>query len=151
MRPDQLTDADPREIGSGEATVSPEDPADCSFDTESWESAGGEILVVRVAGELDLATQPHARAALDDALARSPRHLVVDLAGVTFCSVRGFALFAETGFAAAGRGIDLAFSGLSGHRRRVLTTAGFGAPEVGYPSVAAAVMAIRVADAVATR
>ncbi len=145
MRPDQLTDASPRGIRSGE------DTAGCSCDIESWESAGDEILVVRVVGELDLATQQQVRAALDDALARTPRHLVVDLAGVTFCSVRGFALFAETGFAAAHRGIAVALSGLSGQHRRVLTTIGRGGPEVRYPSVAAAVMAIRAADVIATR
>lgn len=145
MCPDQLTDANPRGIRPGE------DTAGCSCDTESWESAGGEILVVRVVGELDLATQPQARAALDDAVARTPRHLVVDLAGVTFCSVRGFALFAETGFAAADRGIAWAFSGLSGQHRRILATVGRDGPEMRYPSVAAAIMTIRAADVSATR
>jgi anti-sigma B factor antagonist len=44
----------------------------------------GDVHVVSVAGELDLHTAGDLHTALDSALAREPRRVVVDLGGVTF-------------------------------------------------------------------
>ncbi|MCG8916430.1 STAS domain-containing protein [Actinokineospora sp. PR83] len=62
-------------------------------------------LVARLAGELDLATAPVARAALDDALrAVGDRHLVVDLTGLTFLGSPGLGLLVNAWGRCAGGG-----------------------------------------------
>ena len=57
-------------------------------------------MVLRVVGEIDQLTYPvlHAAlaAALFGAVDQPARHVVVDLAGVTFCDVRGLTLLADT-------------------------------------------------------
>ena len=56
----------------------------------------GWILVVRVAGDLDIATVPPLRLALNRHLAWSrPRRLVVDLSGVTLLSSAALTLLLE--------------------------------------------------------
>jgi anti-sigma B factor antagonist len=61
--------------------------------------ADGRRHVVAVSGEIDLATAPQLRAALDDALDAGPRELRLDLGGTTFMDSTGlhvlFALNAE--------------------------------------------------------
>jgi anti-anti-sigma factor len=64
----------------------------------------GEVLVLRVAGEVDLLTVAVLRDALTSSLARGPGHLLVDLAGMTFCSVRGLSLLVQAGRTAAEQG-----------------------------------------------
>lgn len=55
----------------------------------------GEALVVSVAGELDSATTPELEALLDRHRLPVPRHLVLDLAGITFVSSAGVNLLVE--------------------------------------------------------
>jgi hypothetical protein len=88
-------------------------------------------------------------AALDDALNRRPprhtaRYVVVDLAGVTFCCVRGFALLADISLDAAASASGFAFSGLtpSLERHAQILWAGRG-PIRRYPTAALAIAAIR--------
>lgn len=57
----------------------------------------GEIVVLGVAGDLDLATVDVVAAALDEALARLPAVLVIDLTDVGFCDVRGAELLRRAG------------------------------------------------------
>ncbi|MBC6459899.1 STAS domain-containing protein [Actinomadura sp. HBU206391] len=55
--------------------------------------------VVALRGEIDIATTPALRERLNDALgsrARSPRRLIIDLSGVTFCDASGLALLIGT-------------------------------------------------------
>ena len=118
----------------------------CCCDVESWASSDGEILVVRVSGELDMLTHPIVAATLAEAVSRAPRHLVVDLAAMTFCCARGFALLAETALAATTRDVAFALSGLTAHHHRIATML---QPDLGvirYRSVADAVTAIRTDD-----
>ncbi|EWC63204.1 hypothetical protein UO65_1418 [Actinokineospora spheciospongiae] len=62
-------------------------------------------LIARFAGELDLATAPVARAALDDAVrAVGGRHLVVDLTGLTFLGSPGLGLLVNAWGRCAGGG-----------------------------------------------
>ncbi|UOZ03146.1 STAS domain-containing protein [Amycolatopsis sp. WQ 127309] len=49
----------------------------------------GWTLVVAVVGEVDLSTAPMLRHALDEALARTPRRIVVDLSFVRFLNTAG--------------------------------------------------------------
>lgn len=104
----------------------------------------GNIVVLRLAGEIDLLTIAAARAALVEAVALRPADLVIDLAAVTFCCVRGFALLAATAHDARSSGICCAVSGMLPHVDRVASMLW---PEqlcVRYRSVAAAVTAIRI-------
>ncbi len=56
---------------------------------------GDNVIVVSVAGELDLATAPQLRAYLVDNTASRPAHLVLDLSGVTFLASNGIRLLIE--------------------------------------------------------
>ncbi|WP_410571229.1 STAS domain-containing protein [Amycolatopsis sp. cmx-4-61] len=70
----------------------------------------GSGAVVTVEGELDVATAPRLRAAVDAVTLGTGQLLVVDLAGVTFCDSSGIsALIAARNLAeAAGAGVALA-------------------------------------------
>ena len=50
---------------------------------------GGELLIFKLKGSLDLATSPTVRAALMDATAKGRRHLVVDLTQLEFLDSTG--------------------------------------------------------------
>lgn len=143
MTADRLTGPAPEQPALV-VTIQPRDPAAGLWcDLESWPAPAGEILVVRVSGELDLLTRPILAATLVEAVSRGSAHLVVDLAGTTFCCVRGFGMLAETGFTASARGASFALSGLSTHRDRILAMLLPDRDRVRYRSVAAAVTAIR--------
>jgi anti-anti-sigma factor len=77
----------------------------CSCTAVSLSSPAGEVIVVRVVGEVDMSTVSCVRDALDDSLARGPCDLVVDLAAMTFCGVRGLDLLVRAGITAADLGI----------------------------------------------
>ena len=49
----------------------------------------GTELVMRLSGELDLCSAPQLRQALDDAAARTPARVVLDLGGLTFIDAAG--------------------------------------------------------------
>lgn len=141
MRPD--TD-EPRGQPTAVPAAHPRDrAAACWCDLESWTAPGGEILVGRVSGELDLATHRSVAATLVGAARRAPRHLVVDLAAMTFCGVRGYDLLAEIAAIAGGRGIGFALSGLTPHQCRVVNLIMPQPGPVRHRSVAAAVTTIR--------
>lgn len=53
------------------------------------------MLVITVAGELDMATAPQARAYLQDRTAVRPGHLVLDLTGVEFLGSHGVSLLVD--------------------------------------------------------
>lgn len=70
-------------------------PVACSYELTIEPGPGGDIMVVQMAGEIDMRSLAVLRDALSAAADRKPADLVVDLAGVTFCCVRGFALPAD--------------------------------------------------------
>jgi anti-anti-sigma factor len=80
------------------------------------ETAGDDV-VLHVAGDLDMATVPELRAAVEDAAA-APR-VVVDLSGLTFCDSTGLALLLETRKAAAAAGREVVVRNPSEPFRRV--------------------------------
>jgi anti-anti-sigma factor len=114
----------------------------CELDTET--GPAGAILVLRVAGEIDMATLPVVQSALTAATDQRPGDLVVDLAAVSFCCVRGFALLATAARTAQADGISYALSGLPAHLDRVATLLWPEQPWIRYRSAAAAVTAIRI-------
>lgn len=139
----------PEHIGSGD-TPNPDIDglaAWCllSCAIESLQCAAGEIIVLRVSGEVDLGTVPILQTALDESLDPYPAHLVVDLAQMTFCSVRGLDLLTETGRIAAEKATGYAVTGVLPQINRVWTLGWGGARLVRYRNTAAAVLGIRAA------
>lgn len=118
-------------------------PATCSCTTEFLSSPTGEIIVLRVGGEVDLLTAPELEAALDDTLDQRPAHLVVGLAGLRFCSARGMGLLIRAGATAAERGIGYAVCSVPRLLDRVWGELWNGELPACYPSIAVAVTAIR--------
>ena len=83
----------------------------------------GSVLVLSLAGELDLYTAPALQEALQAAVARSPKRLVVDLAEVTFVDSTVLGSFVETRSQLGdGRAFALAAPGLE--VRRALEVSG---------------------------
>jgi anti-anti-sigma factor len=76
----------------------------CSCSATSIPAPAGEVLVLRVAGEVDLLTIDVLQGALTSSLARGPCHVLVDLVELTFCSVRGMGLLVQAGRTAAEQG-----------------------------------------------
>jgi anti-anti-sigma factor len=75
------------------------------FDVERSTVDGRQALTVR--GELDLATAPQLRAAVDSILSTSPRGLIVDLTLTTFLDSSGARTLVQIARAAADLGIPL--------------------------------------------
>lgn len=117
-----------------------------SCTTESLQCATGEIIVLRVVGEVDRYTVPILQAALEDSLDQHPAHLVLDLARMSFCSMRGLALLTQTDLIAAEDATGYALSGVLPHIDRVWALCCGDDRPVRYHSTAAAVTAIRAAE-----
>jgi anti-anti-sigma factor len=60
------------------------------------ESGQGEWAVLRVSGEMDLATSPMVRQHVHDVVADGRRNLVLDLSGVLFCDSSGVGVLVAT-------------------------------------------------------
>ena len=134
--PADTTDVAPRPPANGH-------PAGWSWSAESLPARDGTIVVLRMGGEIDMLSQPELQTALTDTLTGRPRHLVVDLAAVTFCWVQGLALLAETAAVATGNGTGYALSGLPASlRRHVNLLWGDAIPTI-YRTTAIAVSTIR--------
>lgn len=122
------------------------DRFECVLDTVPLDPrAPGTILVLRMAGEIDLCTQRGMQSALRAGLHARPRHLVVDLSRVTFCGVRAFSMLDQSARTAAEHQIDYALCGLSPHLDRVATTLWGPAGPTRHRSAAAAVAMLRAA------
>jgi anti-anti-sigma factor len=93
----------------------------CSCTATSIPAPAGEVLVLRVAGEVDLLTIEVLQGALTSGLARGPCHLLVDLAELRFCSVRGVSLLVQAGHTAAGQGTGYSVTAASRQINRAWT------------------------------
>ena len=85
----------------------------CRCSTATLSSPAGDIVVLRVAGEVDLGSLAVLDAALDEVLDRRPDHLIVDLTGLVFCSSRGIVAITQAARAAAANGMRYSMSGAS--------------------------------------
>lgn len=86
---------------------------------------GGRQEVVVIRGELDLATAPLLRAALDTVHARRPRRVEVDLSGVSFLDAHAMTTLVAARRRLGARGATLALHRPSPIVRRVLDLTGF--------------------------
>ncbi len=114
--------------------------------TESFPCGAGEIVVLRVSGEVDLYTLPTLQTALDHTLDQHPAHLVVDLAQMTYCSGRGLALLAQARHTAADNAISYTVSGALPHIDHLWTLLWDSDLPLRRRSTTAAVMAIWAAE-----
>ena len=104
--------------------------------------AAGEMVVLRVVGEVDLCTVAVLRSALGKGLAAHPAHLLVDLAAMTFCCARGLELLTQTAHSAAGTATSFAVSGVSPQITRIWILGWDGDLPSRYRSPAAAMISI---------
>jgi len=124
------------------------DPApEWSCTTDSLFTPAGEIIVLRIGGEIDLLTLPMLAAALDANLDQQPDHLLVDIARVSYCCVRGLALLVSAAGDAAGQGVGYAVSGMPAWLDRICQLLFHDEMPVRYDSAAAAVTAIQARQA----
>lgn len=133
----QITPENPR---SPSALSTPRCLLSCA--TESLGCAPGEIIVLRVAGEVDLCTLPTLQTALDHGLDQYPAHLVVDLAQMTFCCIGGLGLLTRTRHTAARNATSYTVSGVRPHIDRLWTRLWDGDLPVRCRSTAVALTAI---------
>jgi hypothetical protein len=114
----------------------------CLCTARSIPAPAGEVRVLRVAGEVDLLTIAVLQGALTSGLARGPCHLLVDLAELTFCCVRGLGLLVEAGRTAAGQGTGYSVTAASRQANRAWTVLWpAGELPTQYPTAAAGVAA----------
>lgn len=77
------------------------------------------IVLLRITGEIDLGSIGRVEDAVRTVLGRRPEHVVVDLAGMGFCGLRGLALLVAARATAAGLGIGLVVTGAPAQAVRV--------------------------------
>lgn len=121
--------------------------APCSCEAVPVPGDGEEIVVLRLAGEIDLVGYPMLAEALAGSLRAAPRHLVVDLAAVTFCGVRGFCMLGDAAATAAVGGTAYAISGIRGGLDHIAVLLWEDTGPTRYRTEAGAVTAIRAGRA----
>lgn len=114
--------------------------------TESFPCVAGEIVVLRVSGEVDLCTLPTLQTALDHSIDQHPAHLVVDLTQMAFCCARGLDVLAHAHHTAADNAISYTVSGALPHIDRLWTLLWDSDLPVRRRSTTAAVIAIWTAE-----
>lgn len=130
--------------GPTTGTARPCRPSVCSCELEAVAGPAGSILLLRVAGEVDLHSLPVLQHALTATIDQRPADLVVDLAAVGFCCVRGIALLVTAGTTAQTNRTTFTLSGLPPHLHRISTRLWPEEPFLHYRSAAAAVAALRI-------
>lgn len=83
-----------------------------------------ELVRVHLGGELDIVTTPELNAVLDQLLDDGRRHLLVDLAELTFCDSGGLSAFVRGDDRAGARGGWLRLTGATGRVDRLLRISG---------------------------
>jgi anti-sigma B factor antagonist len=84
------------------------------------------MLVVRLSGEIDIATTEFAAEAIRAAVVPPARVVLIDVSAVTFCSSAGLGNLVEARQLAGQHGIDLALVGVGRPVDRPLTITGLG-------------------------
>lgn len=114
----------------------------CTCSTTAIPAPAGPVIVLRVAGEVDLSTIDLLRTALDTLLAQRPAHLIVDLSALEFCSARGLSLLGQAGDTALGHDVGYAVAAASARLNRVWAMGWTAAQRpIAFPTTADAVLA----------
>src|SRR5919204_4421250 len=87
-------------------------------------SGAGDVVVLAVRGEADIATAPELRAALGEAIDRSPRGVELDLRECSFIDSTALQVIIRAATALAENGGSLSLSRPPEHVRRLFETAG---------------------------
>lgn len=88
------------------------------------ELIGPGVLLLRLAGDLDIDTSDAVSARLGTEVRAPMRAVLVDLSGVTFCSSAGISVLIQTARQAAAEGIDLRLVGVGRSVHRPLEVTG---------------------------
>lgn len=83
-----------------------------------------DALVVRPAGDADLASAALLHDAVMEAIGEHPRSVLVDLSGLSFCGSAGLAALVRVRRAAADRGVGFAVVNPRPHVRQVIDATG---------------------------
>jgi anti-sigma B factor antagonist len=83
-----------------------------------------DVVVLRLAGELDLSTTPHLSERIDEVLGDGRTVIVVDLHAVTFCDSTGMSAFIRGHHLCSAAGGSLRLTGARGVVARVLKISG---------------------------
>ncbi|MEJ3654030.1 STAS domain-containing protein [Actinomycetes bacterium KLBMP 9759] len=82
----------------------------CTCSTTLLPSPAGEIIVLWIAGEVDLSSRQLVQTAVDASIDQHPSHLQIDLSRLVFCDGATLALLVRAGLTAAARGIGYSIS-----------------------------------------
>jgi stage II sporulation protein AA (anti-sigma F factor antagonist) len=96
-----------------------------TFDALTEELEPG-VLLVRLSGEIDIATTDFAAESIRAAIGPPARLVLIDVSAVTFCSSAGLGNLVEARQLAGQHGIDLALVGVGRPVDRPLTITGLG-------------------------
>lgn len=105
----------------------------------------GELAVIEVGGELDIATAPQADEALTTVLAGEQTAIVFDLSGLTFCDSTGLRLLVRAHQELDARGGQMAIAGATDMVHQVLEVSGLAEIFGSYPTLAEATAAVGAA------
>lgn len=84
----------------------------------------GPSIVLEVDGELDLASAPQLKRALEQAWGNAPEEIVIDLGKLRFMDMSGLRVLLSARQRAERRGTELVLTNVGDSIRRVLTLAG---------------------------
>jgi anti-anti-sigma factor len=96
-----------------------------TFDAVTEQLQAG-VLLVRLSGEIDIATTDFAAESIRAAIAPPAQLVLIDVSAVTFCSSAGLGNLVEARQLAGRHGIDLALVGVGRPVDRPLTITGLG-------------------------
>jgi anti-sigma B factor antagonist len=114
-----------------------------TFDAVTEELQPG-VLLVRLSGEIDIATTHFASESIQAAVAPPARVVLIDVSAVTFCSSAGLGNLVEARKLAGQQGIDLALVGVGRPVDRPLSITGLGGQ---FQIFSSAEEAVRAMDA----
>lgn len=89
-------------------------------------SATGGVTVVRVVGDVDLATSPRLKEALDEAIRSGSDAVRLDMSDVTFLDSSGISVLVDAQQRLQDASSKLVLHGVGDHVRRVLEISGLG-------------------------
>jgi anti-sigma B factor antagonist len=82
------------------------------------------VVVLALDGELDMASAPRLSEQIDSLVASGYRHVLLDLAELSFCDSAGLNAFVQGDRACTARGGWLRLTGVTGHVARVVELSG---------------------------